>query len=161
MASRAWVALPRAVADGSDAAAREAMMLASMQGALAFQKGLGAVHALSHPLGGLSVPLHHGTLNAVLLPYVLRFNAPSIEAVLPVLAAAMDEPADAALLADALTDLSVSIGLPTTLGAMGVPDSVLSAIAEAAMLDHHHLTNPRRATREDYLALLRAAHAGD
>jgi alcohol dehydrogenase class IV len=159
--ARAWVALPRAVADGSDTAAREAMMLASMQGALAFQKGLGAVHALSHPLGGLSLPLHHGTLNAVLLPHVLRFNAPAIEAVLPVLAVAMDEPADAALLADAITELSRSIGLPTTLGAMGVPAGILPAIADAAMLDHHHLTNPRRATREDYLALLRAAHAGD
>jgi 4-hydroxybutyrate dehydrogenase len=159
--ARAWVALPRAVADGSDAAAREAMMLASIQGALAFQKGLGAVHALSHPLGGLSVPLHHGTLNAVLLPHVLRFNAPAIEAILPVLAAAMDEPADAALLADAITELSRSIGLPTTLGAMGVPAGILPAIADAAMLDHHHLTNPRRATREDYLALLHAAHAGD
>lgn len=159
--ARAWVALPRAVADGSDATAREAMMLASMQGALAFQKGLGAVHALSHPLGGLSAPLHHGTLNAVLLPHVLRFNAPAIEAVLPILAAALDEPADATLLADAIADLSRSIGLPATLGEMGVPEDVLPAIADAAMLDHHHQTNPRRATREDYLALLRAAHAGD
>jgi 4-hydroxybutyrate dehydrogenase len=159
--ARAWVALPRAVADSSDAVAREAMMLASMQGALAFQKGLGAVHALSHPLGGLAVPLHHGTLNAVLLPHVLRFNAPAIEAVLPLLAAAMDKPADAALLADAIADLSRSIGLPATLGEMGVPVGTLPAIADAAMLDHHHLTTPRRATREDYLALLHAAHAGD
>lgn len=159
--ARAWAFLPRAVADGSNVAAREAMMLASMQGALAFQKGLGAVHALSHPLGGLSVPLHHGTLNAVLLPHVLRFNAPAIEEQLPILAAAMDEPADAGLLADAIADLSRSIGLPMTLGAMGVPEAALPAIADAAMLDHHHQTNPRRATREDYLALLHAAHAGD
>lgn len=156
--ARAWTFLPRAVADGSDAAAREAMMLASMQGALAFQKGLGAVHALSHPLGGLSVPLHHGTLNAVLLPYVLRFNAPEIEGVLPILSAALGEPAD---VADAIANLSRFIGLPATLGEMGVPAEVLPAIADSAMLDHHHQTNPRRATREDYLALLRAAHAGD
>jgi len=159
--ARAWTFLPRAVANGSDAAAREAMMLASMQGALAFQKGLGAVHALSHPLGGLPAPLHHGTLNAVLLPHVLRFNAPAIEAALPLLAAAMDEPADAALLADAIAELSRSIGLPSTLGEMGVREEFLPAIADAAMRDHHHLTNPRRATREDYLALLHAAHAGD
>lgn len=107
------------------------------------------------------MPLHHGTLNAVLLPHVLRFNAPAIEAVLPILAAAMDEPAEAGLLADAIAALSHSIGLPATLGEMGVPVEILPAIADAAMLDHHHLTNPRRATREDYLALLRAAHAGD
>lgn len=159
--ARAWTALPRAVADGSDTAAREAMMLASMQGALAFQKGLGAVHALSHPLGGLPVPLHHGTLNAVLLPHVLRFNAPAIGEQLAILAAATNGPADAEALAGSIASLSRAIGLPATLGEMGVPEDVLPAVAEAAMLDHHHQTNPRRATREDYLALLRAAHAGD
>lgn len=159
--ARAWTSLPRAVADGADIVSREAMMLASMQGALAFQKGLGAVHALSHPLGGLPVPLHHGTLNAVLLPHVLRFNATAIEERLPILAAAMNGPADAARLADSIAGLSRAIGLPATLAEMGVPESVLPAIAEAAMLDHHHQTNPRRATREDYLALLRAAHSGD
>ncbi|MDB5416435.1 MAG: iron-containing alcohol dehydrogenase [Rubritepida sp.] len=159
--ARAWRALPLAVADGADADAREAMMLASMQGALAFQKGLGAVHALSHPLGGLAVPLHHGTLNAVLLPHVLRFNAPNIASVLPILATAMDEPEGAELLADAIAAMSRIIGLPATLAEMGVPESVLPAIAAAAMLDHHHLTNPRRATQADYLALLRTAHAGE
>lgn len=158
---RAWRFLPRAVADGADAAARHGMMLASMQGALAFQKGLGAVHALSHPLGGLPGALHHGTLNAVLLPHVLRFNASAIGAVLPVLAEAIGVPgADVTTVADAIAALSRRIGLPATLTEMGVPASALPAIAAAGTRDHHHLTNPRRASKEDYLALLNAAHTG-
>lgn len=72
---RAIVALPRAVSHPHDLHARREMMIAAMEGALAFQKGLGAVHALSHPLGGYrDLKLHHGTLNAILLPPVLRFN---------------------------------------------------------------------------------------
>src|SRR4051812_1839860 len=74
-AARAWSWIERATADGSDREARWQMMMASLQGGLTFQKGLGAVHAMSHPLGGLKSPsLHHGTLNAVILPAVLRFN---------------------------------------------------------------------------------------
>lgn len=159
--ARAWRFLPRAVADGTDAAARYGMMLASMQGALAFQKGLGAVHALSHPLGGLPGSLHHGTLNAVLLPHVLRFNAPAIGMVLPLLAEAIGVPgADVTTVADAIAALSQRIGLPATLAEMGVPASALPAIAAAGTRDHHHLTNPRRASEADYLALLNAAHTG-
>lgn len=159
--ARAWRFLPRAVADGTDAEARHAMMLASMQGALAFQKGLGAVHALSHPLGGLPGALHHGTLNAVLLPHVLRFNAPAIGAVLPLLAEAVGLPErDAGAVADAIAALSRRIGLPATLAEMGVPAAALPAIAAAGIRDHHHLTNPRRAGEADYLALLTAAHSG-
>ncbi|HEY4252889.1 MAG TPA: iron-containing alcohol dehydrogenase [Roseomonas sp.] len=159
--ARAWRFLPVAVADGGDTAARHAMMLASMQGALAFQKGLGAVHALSHPLGGLPGALHHGTLNAVLLPHVLRFNAPAIGSVLPVLAEAIGMPgADAGMMADAMTGLSRRIGLPITLAEMGVAADALPAIAAAGTRDHHHLTNPRRASEEEYFALLSAAHRG-
>ncbi len=67
--------IERAVSDGADREARWQMMTASMEGAMAFQKGLGAVHAMSHPMGALREPsLHHGTLNAVVLPAVLRFN---------------------------------------------------------------------------------------
>ena len=63
---------------GDDLAARTEMMMGALEGGLTFQKGLGAVHALSHALGGLKSPsLHHGTLNAILLPPVLRFNAPA------------------------------------------------------------------------------------
>ena len=74
--NRAMRFIERAVGDGTDGEARWSMMMASLQGGMAFQKGLGAVHAMSHPLGGLSEPvLHHGTLNAVILPAVLRFNS--------------------------------------------------------------------------------------
>src|SRR3954463_14243161 len=68
--------LERAAADGADREARSELMMGALEGGLTFQKGLGAVHALSHALGSLKGPaLHHGTLNAVLLPPVLRFNA--------------------------------------------------------------------------------------
>src|SRR6185369_14289074 len=72
---RGWRAIERATRDGSDRDARWNMMSASMQGAMAFQKGLGAVHSLSHSLGGANPKLHHGTLNAMFLPAVVRFNA--------------------------------------------------------------------------------------
>lgn len=158
---RGWAALPLAVGDGTDRAARAAMMLASIQGALAFQKGLGAVHALSHALGALPVSPHHGTLNAVLLPHVLRFNAPAIGLVVPRLAEAMGlTGADAGQLADAIAARNAAVGLPTGLASMGIEAVSLPAIAVSATRDHHHQTNPRRATEEDYLRLLRDAHAG-
>ena len=72
---RAWANIERATRDGSDREARFNMMSASMQGAMAFQKGLGCVHSLSHSLGGANPKLHHGTLNAMFLPAVVKFNA--------------------------------------------------------------------------------------
>ena len=153
---RATRALPRAVSDGSDRAARREMMIAAFEGALAFQKGLGAVHALSHPLGALKeFRLHHGTLNAVLLPPVLRFNAPAAGAKYDGLRRAMGLAAGADV-ADAVARFSAGLGLPATLSQMGVPRQVLPAIADAALLDHTHATNARPATREDYLAMLEA-----
>src|SRR5690606_20737995 len=78
-AARAWRWIERAVSHPDDREARSEMMMAGIQGGLSFQKGLGAVHALSHPLGALTEPiLHHGTLNAVILPAVLRFNADNV-----------------------------------------------------------------------------------
>jgi 4-hydroxybutyrate dehydrogenase len=73
--ARGWAHIERATRDGSDREARLNMMSASMQGAMAFQKGLGCVHSLSHSLGGVNPRLHHGTLNAMFLPAVIRFNA--------------------------------------------------------------------------------------
>ena len=145
-------------ANGSDRDARWNMMMAAMEGGLTFQKGLGAVHALSHPLGGLKPPrLHHGTLNAVLLPAVLRFNAGHVGDKMARLEAAMGLAADADVAA-AIAALNARIGLPAGLGAMGTPREALPAIAAAALSDHCHATNPRAATEADYLGMLERSY---
>jgi 4-hydroxybutyrate dehydrogenase len=155
---RAIKALPRAVADGSDIEARREMMIAAMEGALAFQKGLGAVHALSHPLGGYrELRLHHGTLNAILLPPVLRFNEPVCGKTYPRLRQAIGLAEDQNL-PDFMADFAKNLGISLSLGALGVPESLLPAIAKAAMLDHTHATNARPATEMDYLAILQEVY---
>jgi len=148
--ARALLFIEKATADGNDREARWQMMMASLEGGLAFQKGLGAVHALSHPLGGLRAPiLHHGTLNAVFLPAVLRFNAESAAQKFETLRAAMDgDPAQI------ITELNQRLGLPASLGDMDVPDAIFPEIAEAAAKDHCTATNPRPATAADYRVLL-------
>ena len=158
---RAWSHIERATRDGGDRDARFAMMSASMQGAMAFQKGLGCVHSLSHSLGGANPKLHHGTLNAVFLPAVVEFNAsaPSIvkERRLERMAHAMGlavtgSPADA--IADAIRTMNKRLGLPTGLAAMGVETAMFERIIDGAMADHTHKTNPRAATRDDYARML-------
>lgn len=154
---RAIAALPRAVKNGKDLDARREMMIAAMQGALAFQKGLGAVHALSHPLGGYrNLKLHHGTLNAILLPPVIRFNESVSAKTYPRLRRAMGLDANADI-AKFLDGFSQSLGLPTKLSAIGVPRDILNEVAKAALLDHTHATNARPATEADYLAMLESA----
>jgi hypothetical protein len=156
--TRAAAHIERATLDGNDREARWNMMMAAMEGALAFQKGLGAVHALSHPLGALhDLKLHHGTLNAVLLPAVLRFNRPNVGDKYARLAAAMGLPAGTDV-ADAVARLNGRIGLPPGLEAMGVPRSALRAIAQLAPKDHCHATNPRNASVDDYLRLLEESY---
>ncbi|RYZ02977.1 MAG: iron-containing alcohol dehydrogenase, partial [Comamonadaceae bacterium] len=157
---RAWGHIERATADGSDREARLNLMSASMQGAMAFQKGLGCVHSLSHSLGGADPRLHHGTLNAVFLPAVIRFNAEA-ESVrkdrrLQRMAAAMhlDSAGD---LGDAIRDMSARLGLPTGLAEVGVTPEIFEKVIDGAMADHCHLTNPRLATRDDYRAMLEAS----
>lgn len=156
--TRAAANIERATRNGQDRDARWNMMMASMEGALAFQKGLGAVHALSHPLGALhELKLHHGTLNAVLLPAVLRFNRPNVGDKLERIGRAMGLPAGADI-ADAIAGLNARLGLPAGLKTMGVPRDVLPKIAEAAPKDHCHGTNPRPASVGDYLSLLEEAY---
>ncbi|MDT0139601.1 iron-containing alcohol dehydrogenase [Acidovorax sp. PRC11] len=155
--TRGWAHIERATRDGQDREARLHMMSASMQGALAFQKGLGCVHSLSHSLGGINPRLHHGTLNAVFLPAVVRFNAQD-EAVrrdrrLERMAQAMGL-ASAGDIPDAIRDMSARLGLPTGLAAMGVGEDVWDGVIRGAMADHCHKTNPREATAEDYRAML-------
>ena len=150
--------IEKATRDGSDRDARWNMMVAAMEGALAFQKGLGAVHALSHPLGAVpGVSLHHGTLNAVLLPAVLRFNKSSTESKQAALVQSMGL-AVGADPAEHIELLNARIGMPRGLGAMGVPRSVLADIATAAMKDHCHATNPRAATVDDYRQMLEESY---
>lgn len=158
---RAWANIERATRDGADRDARLNMMSASMQGAMAFQKGLGCVHSLSHPLGGVKVNgktgLHHGTLNAVVLPAVLRFNETAETVVrdnrYARMRRVMNLPAGADL-AQAVHDLTARLGLPTGLRQMGVPEDALEHVVEGALLDHCHKTNPRIATADDYRRML-------
>ncbi|MGQ2980512.1 MAG: iron-containing alcohol dehydrogenase [Polaromonas sp.] len=154
---RGWANIERATKDGSDREARLNMMSASMQGAMAFQKGLGCVHSLSHSLGGVDPRLHHGSLNAMFLPAVIRFNAgaESIqkEKRLERMAHAMGLAAGSDV-AQAVRDMNARLGLPTGLAAMGVSRDQFPDIIKGAMADHCHKTNPRIATAQEYEAML-------
>ncbi|GGG31162.1 iron-containing alcohol dehydrogenase [Chelatococcus composti] len=154
-AGRIWRNLERAFADGSDLAARTELMMGALEGGLTFQKGLGAVHALSHALGSLKEPsLHHGTLNAILMPPVIRFNAGHVGDKLERIKAALGLPAHADLAAE-LEALNRRLNIPAGIRTLGVTEAMLPGIVEKALADHSNATNPRAATREDYMALLR------
>ena len=162
--ARGWAHIERATRDGQDRDARWNMMSASMQGAMAFQKGLGCVLSLSHSLGGVNPRLHHGTLNAVFLPAVIRFNASGKamqrEHRLQRLAQAIGIgscDSRGTELADALRDINARLSLPSGLAAMGVERALFERIIDGAMADHCHQTNPRIATREDYREMLEAS----
>jgi len=159
--ARGWNSLLRAVEEPSDREARRDMMSASLSGALAFQKGLGCVHSLSHALGGVMPTLHHGTLNALFLPAVIRFNAaaPSVTAdnKMQRMACAMGisgETGDGLAIAEAVRAMSSKVGLPAGLEALGVTSDMHPLIIERAMADHCHGTNPRLASADDYAAML-------
>ena len=157
---RGWAHIERATRDGSDREARFNLMSASMQGAMAFQKGLGCVHSLSHSLGGVDPRLHHGTLNAMFLPAVVCFNA---EAESVQKAHRLDRMARAMGLqsggdiAEAITDMNARLGLPTGLAAMGVEREQFGNIIKGALADHCHGTNPRIASVRDYEEMLGAS----
>ena len=154
---RGWAHIERATRNGADREARFNLMSASMQGAMAFQKGLGCVHSLSHSLGGVDPRLHHGTLNAMFLPAVVRFNA-SAESIqkdkrLERMARAMGL-ASRSDVAPALKDMNARLGLPGGLSSMGVSPASFTKIIAGAVADHCHKTNPRLASPEDYTELL-------
>lgn len=154
-AGRLWRHLERAVANGADREARWETMMGALEGGLTFQKGLGAVHGLSHALGGLKEPsLHHGLLNAVLLPSVIRHNAGHVADKYERLAAAIGLPPGSDL-AREVEALSQRIGLPSMLKGTSLSETVIGSMAERAMADHSTATNPRPMTAVAYAALLR------
>lgn len=134
--------LPRAYTDGSDLEARGNMLVAASMGATAFQKGLGGMHALAHPIGALC-DTHHGLTNAVLMPYVLAYNRPAIEERLERLAGFIGlDPSFDALLQWVL-DLRAQLSIPHRLGELGVPYERAAEIARMAELDPSAPGNPR------------------
>ena len=157
---RGWAHIERATRNGQDREARLQLMSASMQGAMAFQKGLGCVHSLSHSLGGVNPRLHHGTLNAMFLPAVVRFNS-SAESVqrerrLDRMAHAMGLRSGGDI-PDAIRDMNARLGLPTGLAAMGVTRDQFDDVIKGALADHCHKTNPRIASPEEYREMLDAS----
>ncbi|MBI08159.1 MAG: 4-hydroxybutyrate dehydrogenase [Rhodospirillaceae bacterium] len=154
---RGWHALPIAVENGQDRDARWQMMMCSTEGALSFIKGLGAVHAISHAAGRIErLNLHHGTLNAVLLPAVLRFNASVCGEKYKRLGQAMGLSPKADL-AEAVSAMNAEIGLPSGLGDMGVEEENIPELVAYSMKDLSAATNPRGATEDDFEAIIRGS----
>ena len=151
--------LAAAVRDGKNLVARTEMMMAAMMGAVAFQKGLGAVHSLAHPLSSIA-NLHHGTANGILLPPVLEFNKLTSEERLRDIAVAMDldvagksasEAAEAAI--ERVRRLLKEVGIPDRLSAFGITREMIPALAKKAMEDGCRLLNPRPCSEADMVAL--------
>lgn len=135
-------ALPRAYTVGDDLEARTQMLSAASMGAMAFQKGLGAVHAIAHAIGAL-YGTHHGLTNAVLLPYVMRFNRSGIENRIQPVAQALgvgNETFNSVV--DWVLDFRERLGIPHTLAGMGVPDDRISDIGRLAASDPSASGNP-------------------
>ena len=142
--------LIRAVKDGQDKDARWNMMMASTEGAMAFTKGLGAVHSMSHAIGAdQELRLHHGTLNGVILPTVLRFNKDHVGDKYPRIAQAMgkNESAD---LATEIEKLNEKIGLPGGLKEMGVTEDMIPELVKHSITDPSNVTTPRLPNPEEW-----------
>ncbi len=149
--------LVKAVTDGSDKDARWHMMMAASEGAMAFSKGLGAVHSMSHACGAdQTLRLHHGTLNAVILPTILDFNRGHVGDKYQRLNSAMGIAADADP-AQFIRDLNAEIGLPANLSEMGVQKDSIPGLASHAAKDVCTFTNPRPCSAEEYEALYETA----
>jgi len=151
--------LQRAFEDGGNLEARGHMLIAASMGATAFQKGLGAMHALSHPIGAV-IGSHHGLTNAVLMPYVLRFNRPAIEDRIARLAAyAGIAPASFDGFIEWIISLRRSLGIPQTLAELGVEPSQIDRLAAMAEEDPSAGGNPRPFGKSEAREVLEAALA--
>ncbi|HXE05673.1 MAG TPA: iron-containing alcohol dehydrogenase [Bryobacteraceae bacterium] len=143
--------LPQVMKQPDDIESRGQMMIAAMMGAIAFQKGLGAVHSLAHPLSS-EFGMHHGTSNAVLLPAVLEYNRSSVPDRFRDLARDLGKD-----IAECTRELNEVCGITPRLRDYGIPESALPMLADKAVEDGCHLLNPRPCTREDLLALYKQA----
>jgi alcohol dehydrogenase class IV len=152
--------LPKAVADGNDVEARAHMMSAAAMGAAAFQKGLGAIHALSHPVGAL-YNTHHGTTNGVFMPYVLVFNRPAIEAKIERLAGFLGIPGGFDGFLAAVLDLRKKTGVPHDLKGLGVDGGRVDTIVDMSLVDPTAGGNPVPLTKEGSRKIFDAALKGD
>ena len=152
--------LPRAVKDGKDLEARANMLSAAMMGAVAFQKGLGAIHSMSHPVGAL-YDTHHGLTNAVFMPYVLVNNKPAIEQPVARMAAYLGlEKPDFDGFLDWILALREEVGIPHTLPEIGVDDARADLIAEMAIVDPTAGGNPIELTKDAALKIFANAMEG-
>ena len=133
--------------------ARSKMMIASLMGAVAFQKGLGVVHSLAHPLSSL-LDTHHGLANAVNLPYGMRFNAPGLETEFKRMALAMNlEATTGEALVNHLFELNQQISMPVRLRDIGVKEEHIETLSDLALADFCHPNNPKPVTRNDFKQL--------
>lgn len=151
--------LPKVAANPNDIEARGHMMSAAAMGATAFQKGLGAIHALSHPVGAL-YDTHHGMTNAVFMPYVLMANKSAIEARIARLAAYLGFAPNFDAFLHGLVGLRLRLDVPHTLKAFGVDDAQREKIADMAVVDPTAGGNPIKLTRERALDIFDRAMAG-
>jgi alcohol dehydrogenase class IV len=145
--------LPRAYADGSDIEARAQMMSAAIMGATAFQKGLGAIHALSHPIGAI-YHTHHGTTNAVCMPAVLQFNKIAICDDIKRASNYLDIRGGFDGFCEYVDNLNASLGIPKTLTELGVKDPDIKRIVAGALVDPSAGGNPVAMTEENTTKLL-------
>ena len=130
--------------------ARWDMMMASTEGAMAFSKGLGAVHSMSHAIGAnQELRLHHGTLNAVILPSVLRFNKDHVGDKYSRIALAMGKN-ESLNLANEIEKLNENIGMPCSLSEMGITEDMIPELIAHATTDPSNLTTPRLPSQEEW-----------
>jgi alcohol dehydrogenase class IV len=153
--------LPRAVDNGGNLEARAYMFAAASMGATAFQKGLGAIHSVSHPVGA-RYDTHHGLTNGVIFPYVLVCNKTAIADKIPHIARTLDLPGrDFSAVLDWILALRKKLGVPHTLAELGVKEVDVKAIAADAAKDPTAAANPRRLTEAEFEQLTLAAIRGD